>query len=181
VIHHIKGAYLFAWPFERRREANQGIRATGNLWRQMPHISIQGHIRCWQQGHQVTPCRMPHGHQHVRLQAKVMGVLAQHAYGATEVRLTGRKLGFLQEAILRGRDGPAQGEKKVTPLTVKEMFVVATLPAAAMTKDDTRKAAGLRRWQQQIQTQRHRDAPNLRLGKLKIREGDPIHIGFAFC
>lgn len=31
-------AYLFAWPFERRREANQGIRATGNLWRQMPRF-----------------------------------------------------------------------------------------------------------------------------------------------
>jgi hypothetical protein len=24
-----------------------------------PHISIQGHIRCWQQGHQVTPCHRP--------------------------------------------------------------------------------------------------------------------------
>jgi len=29
------------------------------------------------------------------------------------------------------------------PLTVKEMFVVATLPAAAMTKDDTPKQSEL--------------------------------------
>lgn len=60
-------------------------------------------------------------------------------------------------------------------LGLRPLFTsVLTIPKRVVSNDlkrqtsaEARKAAGLRRWQQQIQTQRHRDAPNLRLSEAK--------------